>query len=59
MGVCGQDHALSTLPLRRDTVPIVQEDGWAWKLLPPSGFNPQAVWHVVGHYTNYMNQAHM
>jgi hypothetical protein len=29
MGACGQDHALSTLSLGRDPVPIVQEDGWA------------------------------
>jgi len=29
MGVCGQDHALFTVPLGRDPVPIVQEAGWA------------------------------
>ena len=28
MEVCGQCHALATLPLQRDTVSIIQEAGW-------------------------------
>ena len=45
---------------RKDTVPIVQESGWAlgpvltaWKILPPPGFNPQTIQPVAGRYNDY------
>jgi hypothetical protein len=57
--VCGQRRAADPLPQERDTVPIVQETGWApgpvWtstKNLAPPGFDPGTVQPVESGYTH-------
>jgi hypothetical protein len=60
MEVDCQCHSLATLPREGDPVPIVQEVGWAlwllgwvWKILPPTGFDPQTI-QPVTNYTAYI-----
>ena len=57
-GVSGQQHAPAVLYSGKDSVPIVQEAGWApglvWTAenLSPQGFDPWTVQPVVNRYTD-------
>ena len=60
MRVGGQFHPPVALAPEKDTVPIVEEAGWAprpvWtgaeNLAPPPGFNPRTVQPVASRYTD-------
>ena len=60
MGVGGQRHAPAAFTPGKDTVPIVQEAGWAPGLvwigaenLAPTGIRFRTFQPVVSHYTDY------
>jgi hypothetical protein len=64
--VRGQRHAPTAFYPGKDTVPIVQEAGWApgavWtgaKISPPPGFDPRTVQLVASRYTDWDIPAHL
>jgi hypothetical protein len=59
MGVGGQCHALTTLPLRKTQYLLYRrlggpqgQFGWMWKILLPPGFDPQTIQPVASRYTD-------
>jgi hypothetical protein len=63
--VGGQLHAPAAFTPGKDTVPILQEAGWAPQLvwtdaenLAPTGILPRTAQPVASHYTDYAIPAH-
>jgi len=63
MEVRGQRHALAAIYPGKNTVPIVQEGGWApgpvWtgaENLAPSGLDPRTVQPVASRYTDWATE---
>jgi hypothetical protein len=59
MGVGGQRHAPTVLPLGKTQYPLYRrlggpasQSGWVWIFLPPPGFDPRTIQPVVSHYTD-------
>jgi hypothetical protein len=66
MEVGVQSHATAAFPRERDSVPIVQDAGWApgpvWtvrKISPPPEFDPRTVQPVASLYTDWAILAHL
>jgi len=62
----GQRHAPATLPPGKSRYPLYRRlggpqgrSGWAHKISPPPGFDPQTVQPVASRYTDCAIAAHM
>ena len=60
MGMSGQHHTLTTLPLGMTRYHLYRRlggpqgrSGWVWKILLPLGCDSQTVHPIASRYTNY------